>query len=105
MLHPGQPGVKVSNRASDARETIGGGGGSGVVRSEDGGLEVEKRGTVPLEEDWRSVMAERAVFQSIASMGLPAFTIHSIVRYSGRWLKDAKNARIRSYGPIGVCFL
>lgn len=47
-------------------------------------------------------MAQRAVFQSVASMGLPAFTIHSIVRYSGRALKDVKNTRIRSYGPIGV---
>ena len=54
-------------------------------------------------EDYRAVMAQRAVFQSVASMGLPAFTIHSIVRYSGRALKDAKNTRIRSYGPIGVC--
>jgi fission process protein 1 len=35
-------------------------------------------------------------------MGLPAFTIHSIVRYSGRALKDVKNTRIRSYGPIGL---
>lgn len=47
-------------------------------------------------------MVQRAVFQSIASMGLPAFTIHSIVRYSGRALKDAKNTTIRTYGPIGV---
>ena len=54
-------------------------------------------------EDYRAVMAQRAVFQSVASMGLPAFTIHSIVRYSGRALKDAKNTRIRTYGPIGVC--
>lgn len=47
-------------------------------------------------------MVQRAVFQSVASMGLPAFTIHSIVRYSGRALKDAKNRTIRTYGPIGV---
>ncbi len=59
---------------------------------------------VPIE-DYRAVMAQRAVFQSIASMGLPAFTIHTIVRYAGRALKDAKNQRIRSYGPIGVRFL
>lgn len=61
-----------------------------------------KPGHVPALEDYRSVMAQRAVFQSVASMGLPAFTIHSIVRYSGRALKDVKNTRIRSYGPIGV---
>lgn len=47
-------------------------------------------------------MAQRAVFQGLASMGLPAFTIHSIVKYSGRALKNSKNARIRGYGPIGL---
>lgn len=57
---------------------------------------------IPAIEDWRSVAAQRAVFQSVASMGLPAFTIHSIVRYSGRALKDAKNVTIRTWGPIGV---
>ncbi len=35
-------------------------------------------------------------------MGLPAFTIHSIVRYSGKAMKDVKNARLRTYGPIGL---
>lgn len=62
-------------------------------------------GHVPAIDDYRSVMVQRAVFQSIASMGLPAFTIHSIVRYSGRYLKNAKNTRIRTYGPIGVCII
>jgi len=53
-------------------------------------------------DDYRAVMVQRAVFQSIASMGLPAFTIHSIVRYSGRALKNAKNVRVRTWGPIGL---
>lgn len=57
---------------------------------------------IPAIEDYRAVMAQRAVFQSVASMGLPAFTIHSIVRYSGRALKDAKNVKIRTWGPIGL---
>ncbi|ERF69228.1 hypothetical protein EPUS_01185 [Endocarpon pusillum Z07020] len=57
---------------------------------------------IPAIEDWRAVMVQRAVFQSIASMGLPAFTIHSIVRYSGRAMKDVKNARLRTWGPIGL---
>lgn len=48
-------------------------------------------------------MVQRAIFQSLASMGLPAFTIHSIVRYSGKYLKNAKNLTLRTYGPIGVC--
>ena len=77
-------------RSSDARE------GLAYV---DGTPEI---GRVPAIEDFRSVMVQRAVFQGIASMGLPAFTIHSIVRYSGRALRDAKNKTIRSYGPIGV---
>ena len=47
-------------------------------------------------------MVQRAVFQGLASMGMPAFTIHSIVRYSGRALKNAKNVTIRTWGPIGL---
>ncbi|KAF2721943.1 hypothetical protein K431DRAFT_198221, partial [Polychaeton citri CBS 116435] len=53
-------------------------------------------------EDYRTVMAQRAVFQTFASMGLPAFTIHSIVRYSGRALKQVKNPTLRTWGPIGL---
>lgn len=52
--------------------------------------------------DWKIVTVERIVFQSVASMMLPAFLIHSAVRYSGKWLKNIKNARIRMYGPVGV---
>lgn len=59
-------------------------------------------GLVPAIEDYRAVMAQRALFQGVASMGLPAFTIHSIVRYSGRALKDAKNKTLRTWGPIGL---
>ncbi|KZF25482.1 hypothetical protein L228DRAFT_244329 [Xylona heveae TC161] len=57
---------------------------------------------IPWIDDYRTVMAQRAIFQSVASMGLPAFTIHSVVRYSGRALKNAKNTKIRTYGPIGL---
>jgi len=57
---------------------------------------------VPAIEDYKAVMAQRAVFQSIASMGLPAFTIHTIVRYSGRAMKNLKNVTLRTWGPIGV---
>lgn len=59
-------------------------------------------GRVSAIEDYRTVMAQRAVFQAVASMGLPAFTIHSIVRYSGRAMKDIKNKTLRTWGPIGV---
>ncbi|EMC93256.1 hypothetical protein BAUCODRAFT_150609 [Baudoinia panamericana UAMH 10762] len=59
-------------------------------------------GRVAPIDHWGTVMAQRAVFQSVASMGLPAFTIHSIVRYSGQALKGVKNTRIRTWGPIGL---
>ncbi|KAI1266078.1 mitochondrial 18 KDa protein-domain-containing protein [Xylariaceae sp. FL1019] len=61
-----------------------------------------KPGAVPPLEDYRTVMVQRGIFQSLASMGLPAFTIHSVVRYSGRALKDAKNKTVRVWGPIGL---
>ncbi|KAF8253196.1 hypothetical protein K440DRAFT_657705 [Wilcoxina mikolae CBS 423.85] len=53
-------------------------------------------------DDYRTVMVQRAIFQSIASMGLPAFTIHSVVRYSGRALKNAKNKTLRTWAPIAL---
>lgn len=59
-------------------------------------------GVVKPLEDYRTVMVQRGIFQSLASMGLPAFTIHSVVRYSGRALKDVKNVRLRTWGPIGL---
>ncbi|EEH38681.1 hypothetical protein PAAG_08408 [Paracoccidioides lutzii Pb01] len=57
---------------------------------------------IPLSEEYRAVMAERAVFQVIASMGLPALTIHSVVKYSGRALKGAKITLVRTWVPIGL---
>ncbi|KAJ5108893.1 hypothetical protein N7456_005568 [Penicillium angulare] len=57
---------------------------------------------ISLAEDYRMVMAKRAIFQSIASMGLPAFTIHSVVKYSGRMLKGGKPNIFRTWTPIGL---
>jgi fission process protein 1 len=45
------------------------------------------------------VVARRAVFQSLASMALPAFTIHSIVRYSAPLFAKAASQRVRASGP------
>ncbi|EGR51073.1 uncharacterized protein TRIREDRAFT_75200 [Trichoderma reesei QM6a] len=59
-------------------------------------------GVVSPLEDWRTVMVQRAIFQSVASMGLPAFTIHSVVKYSGKAMKNVKNATLRTWGPIGL---
>ncbi|KAH7134358.1 mitochondrial 18 KDa protein-domain-containing protein [Dactylonectria macrodidyma] len=61
-----------------------------------------KPGVVTPLEDYRTVMVQRGIFQSLASMGLPAFTIHSVVRYSGRAMKDMKNKTIRTWAPIGL---
>lgn len=74
--------------------------GPGITGDSVGRQQPEGR-VVPIE-DYRTVMAQRAIFQGLASMGLPAFTIHSIVRYSGRALKNAKNTRLRTWGPIGL---
>ncbi|PGH30073.1 hypothetical protein GX50_07178 [[Emmonsia] crescens] len=57
---------------------------------------------IPLVDDYRSVMAERAVFQVLASMGLPALTIHSVVKYSGRALRGTKTTMMRTWLPIGL---
>jgi len=76
--------------------------GPRVTAVEEGVLTEVRPGKVPLIEDYRVVMAKRAVFQSIASMGLPAFTIHSIVKYSGRAMKDVRNKTLRTWGPIGL---
>ncbi|KAH7103000.1 mitochondrial 18 KDa protein-domain-containing protein [Auriculariales sp. MPI-PUGE-AT-0066] len=45
------------------------------------------------------VAAKRGIFQGVASMALPAFTIHSIVRYSARGFTKASNPRIKAWGP------
>lgn len=52
--------------------------------------------------DWKLVAVKRGLFQSIASMGLPAFTIHSTVKYSGIAFKNVKNTKIRTFGPVGL---
>jgi mitochondrial fission process protein 1 len=91
VLYPELPREASQERYNDAKKPL------QTVASE-----VVKSSIVTPLEDYRTVMAQRAVFQSIASMGLPAFTIHSIVRYSGRAFKDFKNPRIRTWGPIGL---
>ncbi|PWW74301.1 hypothetical protein C7212DRAFT_328995 [Tuber magnatum] len=91
-----QPAHMIRNRQGGDKKT---------VRGEDTRHEKEvlhPKGNVPFLEDYRTVMAQRAVFQSLASMALPAFTIHSVVRYSGRALRNHKNPKIRTWGPVGL---
>ncbi|ODV93291.1 hypothetical protein PACTADRAFT_77640 [Pachysolen tannophilus NRRL Y-2460] len=54
------------------------------------------------EPDYKFTMIKRGVFQSIASMGLPAFTIHSSVRYSSLLFKNSSNKFLKTWGPVGV---
>ncbi|WWD22134.1 hypothetical protein CI109_106623 [Kwoniella shandongensis] len=48
------------------------------------------------------VAVKRSVFQSIASMALPAFTIHTAVRYAGRQFAKSANSTMRRWGPTAV---
>ncbi|QRV87601.1 hypothetical protein RhiJN_15619 [Ceratobasidium sp. AG-Ba] len=45
------------------------------------------------------IATQRAVFQSIASMALPALTIHTIVKQSARAFVNVKNIRVKAWGP------
>ncbi|KJA24565.1 hypothetical protein HYPSUDRAFT_136243 [Hypholoma sublateritium FD-334 SS-4] len=42
---------------------------------------------------------QRATFQSLASMALPAFTIHTAVAQSRRAFKNATNPKVKAWGP------
>lgn len=57
---------------------------------------------IPLADDYRVVMAKRAVFQGIASIVLPTFTIHRVVKYSGRFFKHSGTLLARPCMPVGV---
>ncbi|OLL22947.1 Mitochondrial fission process protein 1 [Neolecta irregularis DAH-3] len=48
-------------------------------------------------------MVERGVFQVLASMALPAFTIHTAVKYSTLYVfNNVKNAKAKTWGPTVV---
>ncbi|KAF5331532.1 hypothetical protein D9611_007662 [Ephemerocybe angulata] len=84
-------------------------GVSWLYLSGDVGYETYKahhRGPTPIEaanfsEPTRLAISavQRATFQSIASMALPAFTIHTIVAQSKKAFVNAKNPRIKTWGP------
>jgi fission process protein 1 len=44
-------------------------------------------------------MVKRGVFQALASMALPAFTVHSVVKYSVIGFKNVKNVKVKAWGP------
>ncbi|KAH9077393.1 mitochondrial 18 KDa protein-domain-containing protein [Lactarius deliciosus] len=45
------------------------------------------------------VAVKRAVFQSVASMALPAFTIHTAVKQAKKAFDKSTNPRLRAWGP------
>ncbi|OAX39160.1 hypothetical protein K503DRAFT_799876 [Rhizopogon vinicolor AM-OR11-026] len=45
------------------------------------------------------VAVKRAVFQSIASMALPAFTIHTAVNQAKKAFTNVQNKRLKTWGP------
>lgn len=75
--------------------------GSAELGTSSPGSGGEARGIPPLE-DYRTVMAQRGIFQVLASMGLPAFTIHSTVKYTSKAMRNVKNQPLRTWGPIGL---
>ncbi|KFY59738.1 hypothetical protein V497_04112, partial [Pseudogymnoascus sp. VKM F-4516 (FW-969)] len=89
-LHPESAGVPAHQHVADA--VVAG----GEVK------EVRAPGVVTALEDYRTVVVQRALFQGIASMGLPMLTIHSIVRYSGQAMKNVKSPKLRMWGPVGL---
>ncbi|TEB35335.1 hypothetical protein FA13DRAFT_1811058 [Coprinellus micaceus] len=42
---------------------------------------------------------QRAAFQSIASMALPAFTIHTVVAQAKKAFVNTKNVKVKTWGP------
>jgi len=65
-----------------------------------------RRGPSPIEaanfsESTRlgMLVVKRAAFQSIASMALPAFTIHTAVKQTKKAFVNVKNPRTKTWGP------
>ncbi|CAK7902688.1 hypothetical protein CAAN1_18S01508 [[Candida] anglica] len=67
-----------------------------------GKIYTEIHGDKLVDSDWRLVGLKRGIFQSIASMGLPAFTIHSAVRYSSLLFKNSNVKALKTYGPVAI---
>ncbi|KAF7776319.1 hypothetical protein Agabi119p4_4712 [Agaricus bisporus var. burnettii] len=84
-------------------------GVSWIYLSGDVGYETYKahrRGPSPIEatnfsEPTRLAISavERATFQSMASMALPALTIHTVVSQSKRFFVNATSPRVKAWGP------
>lgn len=58
--------------------------------------------TVPVKDDWRAVVAERAVFQTLSSLVLPAAALTAVVRHSTKCLSDSGSMLVRRFGPLAI---
>ncbi|THH33758.1 hypothetical protein EUX98_g363 [Antrodiella citrinella] len=45
------------------------------------------------------IATKRAIFQSVASMALPAFTIHTAVKQAKKAFVNTKSPRVKAWGP------
>ena len=59
----------------------------------------------PLAADLAWIAARRGTFQTLASIVLPAFTIHSVVKHSARLFSKFKSPRMRVAGPTAAGLL
>lgn len=48
------------------------------------------------------VAVKRSIFQGVASMALPAFTIHTAVKQASKALVNSKNITLKRWGPTAV---
>ncbi|EGW34151.1 uncharacterized protein SPAPADRAFT_49219 [Spathaspora passalidarum NRRL Y-27907] len=53
-----------------------------------------------VDSDWRLSALKRGVFQGIASMAIPALTIHNIVHYSDSLFKKSGITVLQKYGAV-----
>lgn len=59
------------------------------------------RGDTPTETS--RVFLQRSIFQGLASLALPAFTIHTAVDFTAKHIKKVtKSPMLLRYGPTGV---
>lgn len=56
----------------------------------------------PALEDHRTVAMQRLIFHSLASMALPAFTLHHVVKYTNIMMKSVRSKALRAGGPLGI---
>lgn len=71
-----------------------------IAKKRAGELTAEEEASPPV--DWRALTARRAVFQSLASMALPAFTIHSIVKLGIKAFAKSPNPTLKNWGPVAL---